>query len=82
MLSFSISYQDSINFHYFADTIERWGGIGGWKEAQRQGDFMDNSNSFFVFAYLVKPNIELLLFLGMNLVFETPPKNNFISNLL
>ncbi len=42
MLSFSISYWDLIKFPYFADTIER--GDRGWKHAQRQGDFADNSN--------------------------------------
>jgi hypothetical protein len=39
MLSLSISYPDFFNFHYFADTTER--GDGRWKQAQRQGDFMD-----------------------------------------
>jgi hypothetical protein len=42
MLSFSIFYWDLIKFHYCADTTER--GDMGWKQAQRQGDFMDNSN--------------------------------------
>jgi hypothetical protein len=41
MLSFSISYWDLIKFHYFANTIERQD--MGWKQAQRHGDFMDNS---------------------------------------
>jgi hypothetical protein len=36
MLSFSISYLDLINFHYFADTTERR--VLGWKKAQRQGE--------------------------------------------
>ncbi len=47
MLSFNISYPDLINFLYFADASdlklkEGFGG-GRWKEAQRQGDFMDHS---------------------------------------
>ncbi len=44
MLSFCISYWDSIKVPYFADTIER--GDRGWKEAQRgsHGDFQENSN--------------------------------------
>jgi hypothetical protein len=32
---------DLIKFHYFANTIERQD--RGWKQAQRQGNFMDNS---------------------------------------
>jgi hypothetical protein len=35
MLNFSISYPDSIQFPYFADTIERGEGIGG----KRRGDW-------------------------------------------
>jgi hypothetical protein len=42
MLSFIISYWDIIKFPYFADTIER--GDRGWKQAQREGDFPNNSN--------------------------------------
>lgn len=42
---FSISYQDSINFSYFAGTIER--GFGEWKETKRQGDFEN---------YIISPN--------------------------
>jgi hypothetical protein len=41
MLSFNILYPDLIKFYYFADIIER--GVWGWKEAQKQGDFVDNS---------------------------------------
>ncbi len=41
MLSFSISYWELIKFPCFADTTER--GDRGWKQAQSQGDFMDNS---------------------------------------
>jgi hypothetical protein len=41
MLSFNISNRDLIECLYFANTIER--GDRGWKEAQRQGYFMDNS---------------------------------------
>jgi hypothetical protein len=41
MLSFSISYLDLIKFPYFADLIQR--GERGWKQAQRQGDFKENS---------------------------------------
>jgi hypothetical protein len=44
MLSFSISYWDLIKFAYFVDTTER--GDRGWKQAQRQGDFTDNSNNY------------------------------------
>jgi hypothetical protein len=33
MLSFSISYWDLINFHYFADTTER--GDRGWKQREQ-----------------------------------------------
>jgi len=36
MLSFSISRWDLMEFHYFADTIER--GDRGWEQAQRQGE--------------------------------------------
>jgi hypothetical protein len=43
MLSFSILYWDLIKFHYFADTTTERGDTG-WKQAQRKGDFMDNSN--------------------------------------
>jgi hypothetical protein len=39
MLSFSILYWDLIKFPYFGDLAQR----GGWKEAQSQGDFMENS---------------------------------------
>jgi hypothetical protein len=42
MLSFSISYWDLLKCLYFADTTER--GDRGWKDAQRQGYFRDNSN--------------------------------------
>jgi hypothetical protein len=41
MLRFSISYWDSIKFPYFVDTTER--GDRKWKQAQRQGDFHNNS---------------------------------------
>jgi len=41
MLSFSISYPDSIKFPSFADLTHREG-KRGWKEAQRQGDFKEN----------------------------------------
>jgi hypothetical protein len=41
MLSFSISYWDLIKFSFFAKTTER--GDRVLKEAQRQGDIMDNS---------------------------------------
>jgi hypothetical protein len=51
MLSFNISYQDLTHFHYFGDTTERVDRV--WKEAQRQGDFMDNTNYFmFLATYL------------------------------
>jgi hypothetical protein len=40
-LSFSISYWDLIKIPYFADTLKR--GDRAWKQAQRQGDFTDNS---------------------------------------
>ncbi len=42
MLSSNISYWDLIKFPYFADITESRD--RGWKHAQRQGDFMDNSN--------------------------------------
>jgi hypothetical protein len=38
----SVPYWDLIKCLYFADTTER--GDRGWKEAQRQGYFMDNSS--------------------------------------
>jgi hypothetical protein len=41
MLSISFSYWDLLKCPYFADTTER--GDRGWKEAQRQGYFTDNS---------------------------------------
>jgi len=41
MLSFNILYPDLIKFYYCADTTER--GVWGWKEAQKQRDFVDNS---------------------------------------
>jgi len=41
MLNFNILYPDLIKFYYFADTTER--GVWGWKEAQKQGEFVDNS---------------------------------------
>ncbi len=43
MLSSSISYWDLIKFPYFADITKS--GDRGWKHAQRQGDFMDNSKN-------------------------------------
>jgi hypothetical protein len=49
MLSFSISYWDLIQFHYFEDTTER--GDKGWKHAQRQSDFIDKS---IIISYIVK----------------------------
>jgi len=41
MLSFNILYPYLIKFYYFVDTTEK--GVWGWKEAQKQGDFVDNS---------------------------------------
>jgi len=41
MLSFNISYPDFVKFPYFPNETER--GVWGWKEAQRQGDFLDSS---------------------------------------
>jgi hypothetical protein len=35
------AYYDLIKFHYYVDTTER--GDRGWKQAQRQGHFTDNS---------------------------------------
>jgi hypothetical protein len=43
MLSFSISYWDVLKFPFFADTTEK--GDREWKQAQRQGDFLDNSST-------------------------------------
>jgi hypothetical protein len=43
MLSFNISYWDLIKFPYFVDTIKRADGV--WEQAQRQGDFTNNSNN-------------------------------------
>jgi len=43
MLSFNISYWDVLKFPFFADTTER--GDREWKQAQRQGDFLDNSST-------------------------------------
>jgi hypothetical protein len=46
MLRFSIiRYWDLIKFPYFPDTTEI--GYRGWKKAQRQGDFIDNSKVIY-----------------------------------
>ncbi len=41
--SFSISYWDVLKFPFSVDTTER--GDREWKQAQRQGDFLDNSST-------------------------------------
>jgi hypothetical protein len=51
ILGVSISYWDLIKFLYLADTPER--GDRGWKQAQRQGDFRDNSIIIGVEAFEV-----------------------------
>jgi len=45
MLSFTISYPDLIKLPYFANLTQR--GDSGWKEAQRQDDFKENSNTYW-----------------------------------
>ncbi len=78
MLSFSISYWDLIKFPCFPDTTER--GDRGWKQAQRQGDFTDNSiiivqfldfphipNSFSFFKIIVQPLIIDVLSMKLNI---------------
>ncbi len=55
-MSFSISCWHLINFPYFADNTER--GDSGWKEAQRQGGFMDKFNVFSVFLPILTHKYE------------------------
>jgi hypothetical protein len=50
VLSFSVSYWDLIKFPYFTDISKR--GVRGWKEAQRQGDFADFSNTLATLTHV------------------------------
>jgi hypothetical protein len=49
-----MSYPDLIKFPYFVDLTQRGNKGGGWKEAQREGNFKENSNV----SRLWKPQIE------------------------
>ncbi len=47
---FQFSYPDLIKLPYFAYLTQR--GDRGWKEAQRQGEFKENSINYQPFLYL------------------------------
>ncbi len=78
MLSFSISYSDwsilywdLIKCLYFTSTPER--GDKGWKEAQRQGYFMDDSNEtkFYIFSsFVISLNFSIDRQFFKNLTFQ------------
>jgi hypothetical protein len=55
MPSISISYWDLLKYFHFVETTEI--GDRGWKEAQRQGYFTDNSIVFHTFLSLLSPHM-------------------------
>ncbi len=73
VLSFSISYWDLIKFPSFADTTKR--GDKGWKEAQRQGDFTDNS-----IGWRLSQNLMPNLFFPLRAQPASQPANKWDSN--